>query len=85
GLDANNDQALLAPDLFCPGIRRIGDFEGAAILAAPRPLSLHNLGRKFPDKAVREAYTGLKSGKNFRTESNHLDDDSLIKWISRAR
>lgn len=85
GLDANNDQALLAPDLFCPGIRRIGDFEGAAILAAPRPLLLHNLGRNFPDGSVRAAYAALKSGKDFRAESKRLDDEALAGWISQAR
>ena len=85
GLDANNDQALLAPDLFCPGIRGIGDFEGAAILAAPHPLLLHNLGRNFPDKSVRAAYATLKSGKDFRAESNRLNDKALAGWISQAR
>ena len=85
GLEANNDQALLAPDLFCPGIRRIGDFEGAAILASPHPLLLYNLGKNFPDKSVHAVYSTLKSGKDFRAESNHPTDEALAGWISRAR
>src|SRR5207249_7019673 len=42
--DTSNDQALLEPDLFSPGLRTIGTFEGGALLAAPHPLLLHNTG-----------------------------------------
>ena len=47
-LEVASDEALLAPDLFCPGIRNIGTFEGGAMLAAPHPLLLHNTGTGFP-------------------------------------
>jgi dienelactone hydrolase len=46
GLDVASDETLLAPDLFVPGIRRLG-FESMAALAAPRPLLVHNTGDKF--------------------------------------
>ena len=54
-LDVGSDEALLASDLFVPGIRRLG-FESMAQLAAPRPLMVHNAGAKFSfpkSKAMR--------------------------------
>src|SRR5207248_590435 len=46
-LDTSDDQALLAPDVFSPGLRTIGTFEGSPLLAAPHPLLLHNTGQNF--------------------------------------
>ena len=58
-LDVTSDDALLAPDLFCPGIRNIGTFEGAAMLAAPHPVLLHNTGENFPTVALRSTYRAM--------------------------
>ena len=46
-VDVFKDDNLLAPDLFCPGIRNVDTFMGAAILAAPHPLLMHNLSSRF--------------------------------------
>src|SRR5205823_4374730 len=42
GLNVQDDEALLDQDLFCPGLRTICTFQGAAMLGAPHPLLLHN-------------------------------------------
>lgn len=47
-LDLSTDAALLAPDLFVPGLRKLGGFDAALSLAAPRPALIHNTGGKFP-------------------------------------
>jgi hypothetical protein len=83
-LGVTSDQALLAPDLFCPGIRNIGTFEGSAILAAPHPLLLHNTGEDFPTDALRSAYraTGLRD--KLRVVASRLPDEELVRWVLQA-
>ncbi len=81
-LDATSDEALLAPDLFCPGIRNIGGFEGAAMLAAPHPLLLHNAASNFPATGVNSAYKACGGSKRLRIESTRLGDDALAQWVS---
>jgi hypothetical protein len=82
-VDVSSDEALLAPDLLCPGIRNIGTFEGAAMLAAPHPLLLHNTGDKFPTTAIRSAYQALGATKKLRIESRRLSDDEVAEWIAK--
>ena len=78
--DHASDSALLARDLFCPGIRRLADFEGCALLGAPHPLLLHNLETGFPVKHIQTAYQSVAQ-RNFRMESTALSEESLMGWI----
>jgi hypothetical protein len=84
-LDAQDDHALLSQDLFCPGIRNLGGFEGAATLAAPHPLLLHNTGAKFPADALKQSYAALKESKRLRIERRALDDAAVSVWISSLK
>ena len=81
-VDANSDEALLAPDLFCPGLRNIGTFAGAAMLAAPRPLRLHNTGGNNPAGAIQSVYqiTGATSKLSLQRESQ--SPAGLVKWLA---
>jgi len=83
-LDVTDDQVLLEPDLFCPGIRNIGAFEGGAVLAAPHPLLLHNTGTNFVTTAVRSAYRALGAGEKLRVVATRVPEDELVEWASRA-
>jgi hypothetical protein len=74
---------LLAPDLLCPGIRNIGTFEGAAMLAAPHPLLLHNTGDKFPTDAIRATYHALGADEKLRIETRKLSEDEIADWLSK--
>ena len=80
-----SDEALLAPDLFCPGIRNIGTFEGAAILAAPHPMLLHNTGEDFPTDNLRAAYRALDARDDLRVVAGRLPDEELLSWITERR
>jgi dienelactone hydrolase len=82
-VDALTDERLLAPDLFIPGLRNIGAFEGAAMLAAPNPLLLHNIGSTFPAGGIRSAYHASGTPRKPRIESGRLTDDSLVDWLSK--
>ena len=84
-LDATSDEALLAPDLFCPGIRNIGTFEGAAMLAAPHPLLLHNTGTNCPTGSLRAAYRAIGASAKLRVAAAALPDDELVRWITKAQ
>ena len=81
-LDLSTDGALLTPDLFVPGIRKIGAFEGVAMLAAPNPILIHNAGSKFPSGTLRDTYEAVNALKSFHSEPNRLEDDAISKWIS---
>jgi hypothetical protein len=83
-LDLASDEALLAPDLFCPGIRNIGTFEGGAMLAAPHPLLLHNTGENFPTDAVRSTYRAMGASDKLRVVAARLPDEELVRWIAQA-
>ncbi|MGA2863438.1 MAG: acetylxylan esterase [Verrucomicrobiota bacterium] len=82
-LDVSSDEALLAPDLFCPGLRALGAFEGAAMLAAPHPLLLHHTGSRFAIDSLRSTYQGSGAGGNLRIEPDRLEDESLVEWVCR--
>ena len=84
-LDVASDEALLEPDLFCPGIRNLGTFQGAAMLAAPHPLLLHNTGDKFPTDAIRATYRALGASKKLRIESRKLTDAEIAQWIASLK
>ncbi len=76
-LDVSDDQTLLDPDLFCPGIRNIDTFAGAAILAAPHPLVLYNVAASFPLASLRSSYRALLADKKLRVESRLLNDSEI--------
>jgi hypothetical protein len=82
GLESTDEQALLAPDLFCPGILNLGGFEGAALLAAPHPLLLHNTGGKFTTTSLASAYQGLGAGQKLRVEPATLSAEEISAWLT---
>ena len=84
-LDAANDEALLAADLFCPGIRNIGTFEGAAVLAAPHPLLLHNTGAAFTTEAICSAYQAMGAGGMFQVSRTRLSDEAVVAWLCQVK
>jgi dienelactone hydrolase len=84
-LDARNDSALMEPDLFAPGLRKIGGFEGAATLAAPNPLLLHNAGENFATSWISSSYASAKQPTAFRRESKPLDPEAQAEWITKIQ
>jgi hypothetical protein len=80
-LDISDDQTLLEPDLFCPGIRNIDTFAGAAILAAPHPLVLYNAAPGFSTASLRSSYRALHAEKNLRVESRLLNDTEIARSL----
>jgi hypothetical protein len=81
-LDLSDDQNLLPTGLFCPGIRNIDTFTGAAILAAPHPLLLHNLSEKFPTENLRTSYQTLNTLEKFKTDTKALPTKAIFAWLN---
>jgi hypothetical protein len=84
-LDSASDAALLEQDLFAPGLRVIGGFDGAALLAAPNSLVLHNTGEKFTTSALGQSYAALKKKSSFRTESKILNATAQADYIAQLK
>jgi hypothetical protein len=81
-LDLTDESTLLASDLFCPGILAIGGFEGAAMLAAPHPVLLHNTGSKFSTSLLQSAYNGSGFLGRLRITVPRLPEQELAAWAS---
>lgn len=77
------DAALLAPDLFCPGLQNLGGFQVAALLAAPHPLLLHNAGTADSQEALRHGYRTLGASRKLLLEDAPLQERQLLRWLNR--
>ena len=83
-LDVSDDASLLAPDLFCPGLRNVDTFNGALICAAPHPLLLHNTGDKFPTDSLKSIYKMLDASNKFSEENAKLGDAQIVEWLVQS-
>jgi len=81
-LDAADDSELMKQDLFAPGLRKIGAFEGAAFWAAPNSLLVHNTGEKFSTDRLAKAYD---NNSGFRREVKALDAGGQAEWIAQLK
>jgi len=79
-LDISDDQALLDPDLFCPGIRNMGTFTGAAILASPHPLCCTTWPKALDRPACVPAIASRRRQKS-KAESRLLNDAEIANSL----
>ncbi|MBE0543411.1 MAG: acetylxylan esterase [Verrucomicrobia bacterium] len=82
-LEIASDEVLLEADFFCPGLRNIGTFEGAAMLAAPNPLLLHNTGGVFPTTSIQSAYKAISASRKLRVLTEPAPEEAVVNWLSR--
>ena len=84
-IDLTTDDALLTEDLYAPGLRRLGDFQTAAVLAAPHPLLLYNTGDKFPAVMwIQDVYGSLGVVPALHVEPTLTTDTALTDWLAHA-
>lgn len=79
--NSNNDNVLLVRDLFVPGIRRIGGFEGVLTLSAPSPLLLYNTGEFFTTDTLRKVYKDIGSPDKITIFKEQLGNQEIIRWV----
>jgi dienelactone hydrolase len=84
-VNTSDDHALMAPDLFCPGIRNIDTFEGALGLVAGNPVLLHNAAAGFSSNHLRSCYQMQHAEKNLKIESSRATDDDIVSWAKKLR
>lgn len=82
-VDYSDDYGLLDTDLFYPGLKRAGGYQGAALLAAPNPLLLQNTGEKFPTDLILTGYGAAGAKKKVQVHKAPLPASQLAKWISK--
>jgi dienelactone hydrolase len=82
GIDLTSDSELMKQDLFTPGLRKIGAFEGAALLGAPNPLLVHNTGEKFSTAWLERGYEKKEA---LRREVRALDAPAQAEWIAQLK
>jgi hypothetical protein len=84
-LDVRSDAVLMEQDLFAPGLRKIGAFEAAAVLAAPNSLLVHNTGENFLTDWIASAYASAKKASAFRRDAKALDPAAQADWIAQLK
>lgn len=84
-LDTSRDEALLHPDVFSPGLRALGGLQGAALLAAPNPIYLHNTGKSFATEYLAAAYDGLKAADKLSLNPGLSSSREILSWLIRLK
>lgn len=80
-MDETKDADLLSVNVFFPGIRRLGSFQGMAALAAPKPLFIHNF-KQLDTGWLPALYQGKASG-TFRQQNERASENEVTEWIAR--
>ncbi|MBN8248156.1 MAG: hypothetical protein J0L84_12020, partial [Verrucomicrobia bacterium] len=86
GLDPEDDRQLLGAETFVPGIRLIGGPDGAASLAAPRPLWIHDTESRFRTGITEKVYSAAEASDQLNVTPGAASESALFQWIlARAR
>ncbi len=80
--DSTSDQSFLAHDIFSPGLRKLGGFEGVAAINTGNPLLLHNVGDKFTTSYLQKVYKGMHVPELLRQEAAALSEEEIAKWVA---
>jgi dienelactone hydrolase len=82
--DSNSEIQLTSQDIFMPGLRKLGGFQGIAMLAAPRPILMHNAGVRFEFLQIRDLYDKIRKSRSLRVEPGKLGSEALADWVTSA-
>ena len=80
--DSTSDRSFLARDIFSPGLRKLGGFEGVAAMNTGQPLLLHNTGDKFTTSYLKYVYKKMHVPELCRQETAALNDEQIAKWVA---
>ena len=78
--DASDDEAYV-DGLFIPGLRRAGDFRGAAPLLSRSRLLLHNAHAGFPLSWFEESFEVAGRPGNLRIDEERASAGALVAWL----
>ncbi|MCW5559196.1 MAG: hypothetical protein KIT22_15370, partial [Verrucomicrobiae bacterium] len=80
-VDWDDDRQLLGAETFVPGIRLIGGPDGAASLAAPRPLWIHRTGSQFHTPMTETLYSAAEAADQLTVTPEAASETALFQWI----
>ena len=80
GFDSGSDEAYLHK-LHVPLLRRAGDFQTAALLAADSPLLLHNLGQRFSSAGFTQTYALHNTSQRLHISKRELPVSEIADWL----
>ena len=84
GESGNDDTALLAADVFTPGLKRMGAFAGVAAIAAPHPLLIYNAPALYAQPVLEAAYITAKATAQLQLKGQIMDPASVAAWIAES-
>ncbi|HSH96182.1 MAG TPA: hypothetical protein VK968_18700, partial [Roseimicrobium sp.] len=85
GVDSTIDDVLMRPDMFSPGLRNFGVFQGAAGLAAPNPLLIHHTGNAFPVIWLEGVYSHQKPAGRLEVSVAPFSDIEIARWVGGVK
>jgi len=80
-LNWDDDRQFLGAETFVPGIRLIGGPDGAASLAAPRPLWIHHTGSRFRTPITEKLYSAAEAPDQLTVSPEVASETALLHWI----
>jgi dienelactone hydrolase len=81
-LNTSDENALLEPNLFCPGLLAMGGFQTPAILAGGHPLCLYNTGTSFASDGIKAAYAAARATGPLTLHTEAVSGAVLADWAS---
>lgn len=81
-LDMGDENRLLSPDLFCPGLLAMGGFQTPTMLVAGHPLCLYNAGDRFASDGIKKAYAAAKATSSLTLHSEGISGTALADWAA---
>jgi dienelactone hydrolase len=84
-VNSEGERALLAPDVFCPGLLAMGGFEAGPMLVPTHPLLVHNTGEGFTTRGIQAAYKVADASAKLRLLSTQVGDREIAEWLARLK
>ena len=78
----NSSDTAFLETLPIPSIRRVGDFQTAGTLVAPRPLIIHNTGDTFGTEWIAEVYGNIGASQHLLVEKERLPDEAIAAQVT---
>jgi dienelactone hydrolase len=81
-LNTSDENELLEPNLFVPGLLAMGGFQTPAMLVTGHPLCLYNAGDGFAYDGIKTAYAAAKATSSLMLKTGALSSVALADWAT---
>ncbi len=84
-VNPSDDATMLSADLFLPGLRRMGGFDAALALAAPKPALVFNTAGRRANPLAQSAFAASGAPERLRIENSAWSADAAVDWLAALR